>query len=382
MKKLLATYLGLSFVMFFGFWGMCVNGNVIAQECDSSCPFADDEIILYSSPSTASKISAFKEVWGSREVQDVAKIVANKIDESLENEKDEVKKSALNYLASVLCNASNTKSFAEAAFNCYFRYVDGVIVALDIPEKIEDPKNGLSGLSLTYILNADPSTFDVNKFVKETEDYEVIETTGKEKKCKFFVKEGGEIKATVFAGMAEVKDLNKYVIVVATTQEVLEKKIARFQATNEFVVNRMNDNMIYVDYIIKKGVFKRVAEKLEEGNDPNAKIVHGFVEKVNAFRFQAKGVENGVTFTSFVETSDEETAKNLCDLANGGLAVARLKVQEDCNLPQEAEIGVELLKKIKVTRDSNSTVGSLNITVEELKQFAKIVCAKILSANK
>lgn len=353
------------------------NNNANAQDC----PFADDDVVVCSSPSTMAKIGAFQDIWSMTEVQKIAKYVAGKVDESVANEKDEEKKAAQAYISSVLSDGSGKKSFAEAAFNCYFKYVDNIVLAVDVPENPQEPKDVLSGITLTYVLGANPAYFDGAKLLKEGNDFEVIKNENATIVGKIFVKDNGELKATVYFGITQVKDVDKYVLVLGGSQASVEKKTSRFQNNNEFVVSRWSDEKVYFEYIVKTCVFEAVAKGLAtKKDDPNAVAAADFLKKVKSFSSKASGSDKGIVLTSTTEVVDSETAQNLCDLANGGLAVLRMKVKNAENLPKEAAIGVELLKNVEVVcnEDKTATISSLKVGVAEMKEITKIVCDKII----
>lgn len=350
----------------------------LAQD-GATCPFQDDEAIIYASPSTFAQLPSLQSVWGTNEAQEALNAAFEKIDKAADEaiEKDDSQKDRFNYLSSFLRDAANEKSFSAATLKCYFTYVDGVVLALDVPDEIKSPEELANGLSLTYILNANPSGLDLKKLFKEGDEFEIVKQNDKELVGKLYVKDKGELKATVYFGGTKVKDLDKYVVVFAS-REGVEKKLARFQDTNAFIAKRL-DGSLYLDYIFKSALFEKAAKELEKKDDSNAKTAAGWIKKVKSFGIQAKGTEDGVCFTTTLEAVDSSSAQDFADIANGGLAVARMKVKEKTDLPKEAEVGVEILKQIVVSHEADSVgvVGSVPVKSEQIATIAGHIWSQI-----
>jgi|BioPla2DNA2_1021312.scaffolds.fasta_scaffold04550_8 hypothetical protein len=350
-------------------------GSLYAQDANL-CPFSDDEVVLYSSPSTLAKLPAIQKVWGCDEAQSALTAVFEKTDrafaEAVEN--DESQKERCDYFASFIRDAAQKESFSESAFVCYFTYVDGVVLALDIPEEVKEPVDIANGLSLTYILNENPSPLDVKKLFKEGEELEIVKQNDKELVGKLLVKESGELKATIYFGGTKIKDMDKYVVVFAS-KEGVEKKLARFQETNAFVAERL-DGTLFVDYTVSAGLFEKVAAEIEKqgDDDPNTKTACDLLKKTKSYTFQAKGIEDGVCLSSKLETADSETAQTLTDLANGGLAFIKLKAKNTTDLPKEALLGLEFIEQIEITYEENATeiMASLPVNIELMTKVAKL----------
>lgn len=362
--------------------GMLLTYGVIAlsmsvvssfAQDDAPCPFADDEAIIYASPATFAQVPAFRNLWSTDEAQKALKAAFEKIDQAADEaiEKDASQKDRFDYLSSVLRDAANGESFSAAALKCYFTFVDGVVIALDVPEKIESPEDVANGLSLTYILNVNPSGLDLNKLFKQGEEYEIVRQNDKELVGKLYVKDKGELKATIYFGGAKVKDMDKYVVVFAS-KEGVDKKIARFQETNAFIANRL-DGSLYVDQIYKSALFEKAVAELEKKDDPKASAAVAWLKKVKSFGLQAKGTDDGICVTTKLEAVDSSSAQDFADIANGGLAVARMKVKENKDLPKEAEVAVDVLKQIVVTHEADSVeaVGTIPVKAEQIAKIAE-----------
>lgn len=353
---------------------------VNAQEAEVPCPFNDDEVILYFSPSILAQTTAVQKVVGSEDFQNTLKKAFDKADAAFESEKDKdaTKKVGVEYLASLMRDAASEKSVSRAAFNCYFRFIAGVVLAADLPENGKDPADYLAGLSLTYVLNFDPCSLEVSKFMEEGKDFEVVKYDSKETIGKIFVREGDELKTTVFFGVTKIKDFDKYAFVLAGTKEGVEKKISRFQGTNVFFAKRADEGA-YAEYIFKPGFFNDAAKKLAEKGDDQAKAISGIVGKVDTLRMKSKGIENGINLTITLNAKDAETARTISDLANGGLAVVRLKAGDAEKLPAEAKMVVDLLTKTEVVLKDNETAleYSLDVPTNVLQTLTKAACGKI-----
>ncbi|MBQ1277929.1 MAG: hypothetical protein IIY07_04730, partial [Thermoguttaceae bacterium] len=67
---------------------------------------------------------------------------------------------------------------------------------------------------------------------------------------------------------------------MADSQATLETKLTRFQASNDFVVKRLNDESVYSEAILKTALFERAVVELAKADDEKAQTIKGFVEKV------------------------------------------------------------------------------------------------------
>ena len=348
---------------------------------DVPCPFADDDVILCASPSTFAQVDSVKDVWNLDETQNLFNKLFEKADKELAKaiEKDPSQKERVDFISSLVRNDVGESSVSKAAFFCYFKYVDGVIFAVDIPENAEKPEDVAPGVSMTYVLNSDPSNINVDRFFKEGEDFEIVKKTDKEKLAKIFVKEKGELKATIFFGETKVKDMDKYVVVFAGSQEGAEKKISRFQQTNDFIAKRA-DGKLFVDHMFKTGLFETVVAKMGEKKDDfddGAKVAYDMIQKVKSFRFQVNGDAEGICVETTLETVDADSAQTFADLANGGLAALRIKAKAEDNPSDELKFAIEILKKIEVAKgDGSVVVGKAPISAEQMKTDAKYVNEK------
>ncbi|MBQ5366257.1 MAG: hypothetical protein IIU43_02115, partial [Thermoguttaceae bacterium] len=239
---------GYRSLIFFGLALLAMASGALYAQDAAPCPFADDSVIVYHSPTTFGASGAIQEVWNDSGVQDAAKTVFDKIDSALkearEKETSERKKSAFDYVASIFTDATHDSSYARSVFDCYFRYVDGVVLGCEQVENIKSADDLAKSLSLTYIINTDPSGIKIDKILKKGDEYEIVKSTDAELVGKVFIKDGGEVKGEVFFGGAKVKDMNEFVIVFSASQGIVEKKLERFQNSAAFIANRLGDGKV------------------------------------------------------------------------------------------------------------------------------------------
>ena len=88
---------GYRSLIFFGLALLAMASGALYAQDAAPCPFADDSVIVYHSPTTFGASGAIQEVWNDSGVQDAAKTVFDKIDSALkearEKETSERKKS-------------------------------------------------------------------------------------------------------------------------------------------------------------------------------------------------------------------------------------------------------------------------------------------------
>ena len=365
--------------------GLCVAAlmsllpsTVKAQE--APCPFADDEIIVYVSPSTFANVPSVKEAYQSANLDAVLDKAASeldaKINEALADNPEQ--KKYFNFIADFVKNDANESSAVKAALKCYFKYVDGVVVALDIPELGEkpDPQAVLAGLSLTYVLNEDPNGLDVDSVLKSGENYEIVKNADGKKIVKIKIKKDGK-QIDVFFATTKVKDVDKYVAVLSGTQELVEKKIDRFQGSNKFVVDRLDAKAISC-VVLKTELFDGIIAQLAKHEDQiegPGKVAYNLFKKVQSFKAQTVGDAEGLCTTLTLEMRDAKSAKDVFDLANGGLAAARLSLKGKENPSEDEKNAIEILDSNVLSHEEGSTTVTLKAPFGI--KYMKIVAQKI-----
>ncbi|MBR4102992.1 MAG: hypothetical protein IKK39_02885, partial [Thermoguttaceae bacterium] len=159
----------------------------------------------------------------------------------------------------------------------------------------------------------------------------------------------------------------------------LETKLTRFQASNDFVVKRLNDESVYSEVILKTSLFKRVVGELAKNEkDERAQAVKGFVEKVKALRVKKLDVDGTFALSVELEAVDAKAAKEFNDLAVGGVALLSLTSAKK-ELKAEEKFALELLKTVefKCEENSNAASATLKIDRDKVKTIAKWVGDKI-----
>ena len=365
---------------------LSVASVAFAQEAESPCPFLDDEIILYFSPSTFADVPAVQNAWNLPEAKEASDALFAKADAEIAKgveKAGEPLASKYNYFKSVVCDYAGTDSFTRACFESYFKCVDGVIIGFDSPEDCNDGAKALQqGLTLTYVFNENPGAIEPRKFFSEADGVVTIyKETETEVVGKLLVKDGDEVKGELFYGGAKVKDMDKCVVVLAGTKEGVEKKIERFQNTNAFITKRQDAGLLYADLIFKEKFFQKAVEavKAKSENDEQAKAVVDALSKTKSFKLTANGTESGVCYAATVETTDAETAQTFADLLAGGIAVAKIQAKNNDNLDERQKFALDVLTKAEVSHEkgSCSLTCSLNVDSEVIATCAKAVCSEI-----
>ena len=351
-----------------------MTGKASAQEC----PFAQDDVIFYHSPSTIMESDTIRSVFSTDEAQQALDLVCKKARKEFKKAEEEFKKELeskpengekLNYLKNQLQEALGEDVTVRSVLKAYFQHVDGVVLAVNVPE---DTKMLPEGFSLTYIIDFDPGQiFDIRKVVDEGEELFIEKNEAGTFLCRLVKKENDEEK-TIYVGVTKIKDMEEYVVIFGVARENVETKLARFQATNEFVTKRLGDAKPYFEDIFKATLFEKARHMLGNNNDPQYKDIVNFVAKAKSLRVKAVEAENGMTVTTELETCDADTAKMFHDLAVGGVAALSLKA-EKTELTEEQKSGLQLLKKIAFaySTDDAFVTASLDLDKECVKCLAK-----------
>lgn len=353
--------------------------SAYSQECPPNCPFIDDDVIVYVSPSTIMKAGAA--AAGKCDFSAEAKVIGKAF-----NEADAKIQEALGagnsachtaeYLVSLCRKDSGKSSAVRAILESWGKYVDCVILATDLPEEIKDPKTqSPSWTTLTIVFNTNPSALDPRKFV-EGVDVEVVRENDSELIGKLVTR---SCVPEVYFGGTKIVDVEKYAVVVGVSQELVEKKIARFQETNEYIVKSLEAGYVS-KHVVKRAVFEEIAKAVDgiEIPDDRARVVRDVAKKVKTFK-NVTVIGNGALEQIItVETVDAESAQNYADLAAGGLAAIKLAAKNKADVTPQDELGIELLSTITVARDGDNVVKSqVRYSLEWFKKLTTLVLENV-----
>jgi len=364
-----------------------------AQAADEpTCPYADDAVILYCSPVSVAKAGcAMNNKYGFKEEIACVERALDKADLELQKLRDKndanFPAEQYDYFTKALRDVTGQASTIRALICAFYTYVDGVVVALELPEfdgSSNYAQKACEGLSLSLIFNAKPSILDPRKIVPKRDEIQ-LEITSEETDLttgKLTLSNSGK-KAVVYFGGVKIKDVDKYAIVFGSKSNVA-KKIDRFQKSNEFIVKRLDDSGLIDERILKTQVFETIVKAI---NDEEAKrdrklddrmiAIRGVVENLKSLRFTIKADENGLKEDLNVETANEEAAQNYVDLAVGAVALAKLGAQKKDNLKEEEKFGLELLDGVNIVRDDVNFKADASISTEQLRKIFWLVKSKI-----
>ena len=350
-------------------------GAVKAQDC----PFADDSAIFYYSPSTIGNAGAIAAIWKTTEFDRLFGEATRKIDAELAEKLAEVKneddfpREKFDYLNDVLTRELGETPNAANLTKAYFKYVDGVAFAFVAPLEGEQKPQAAS---LTWILGFNPAGLDLAKLCGD--DLEVVKNEDGVYMAKLTLKKDGASE-TVYLGGVKIKDLDKYAVVLADSQATLETKLTRFQASNAFVVKRLNDESVYAEAILKTTLFERAAVELaKDEKNERAQAIKGFVEKVKSLRVKKSDVDGTFVATVELEAVDAKAAKEFKDLAVGGVALLSLATAKK-ELKPEEKFALELLSSVEfnVEEDAAVATATLKISADKIMAIAGWVGEKI-----
>lgn len=354
-------------------------GAVKAQDC----PFADDSAVFYYSPSTIANAGSIAAIWQTEEFGRLFAEATDKIDAELGKKLAEAKNEScfprdeFEYLNDLLTRELGASPNASNLIQAYFKYVDGVAFAFVAPNEGEQKPQAAA---LTWILGFNPAGLDLAKLCGD--DLEVLKNEGDVYMAKLTLKKDGNSE-TVYLGRAKIKDLDKYAVVLADSQATLETKLTRFQASNDFVVKRLNDESVYDEAIFKTALFERAAVELAKADDEKAKTIKGFVEKVKSLRVKKSDVDGTFVATVELEANDAKAAKEFNDLAVGGVALLNLATAKKTLKPEE-EFALELLRSVefKVDEETGVAIATLKISADKIMSIAGWIGEKIEEKTK
>lgn len=355
-------------------------GAVKAQDC----PFADDSAIFYYSPSTIANDGSIAAIWRTEEFGKLFGEATDKIDAELGEKLAEAKDAAdfprekFDYLNDLLSRELGASPNASNLIQAYFKYVDGVAFSFVAPTAGEKKPQAAA---LTWILGFNPAGLDLAKLCGD--DLEVVKNEGGVYMAKLTLKKDGKSE-TVYLGGVKIKDLDKYAVVLADSQATLETKLTRFQASNAFVVKRLNDESVYSEAILKTALFERAAVELaKDEKNEKAQTIKGFVEKVKSLRVKKSDVDGTFVATVELEAIDAKAAKEFNDLAVGGVALLNLATAKK-ELKPEEEFALELVRSIefKVDEENGAATATLKISADKVMAIAGWVGEKIEEKTK
>ena len=356
-----------------------VSSSAFSQD-SAPCPFADDAVIFYGSPhlfgeacgAAARKCDFSDEI---KVLEGFADQADGKIQDAINDENAPRKQ--LDYLIDLCKKEVAEDSTSRALVKSYIKYVDYVVLAAELPESVENVKAEFPNwLSLTLIFNTNPGGLDPRNYFDKN-DVEIIREDNDALVGKLLIKDRGEVKAQVFFGGAKIKDVDKYAIVASASLEKVEKKISRFQQSNEFVVKNLADGVL-AKRILKRAAFEQIVKAIDESknDDDRVRVARGILAKVESFTSVATNDDNGFIHNIVVETTDGDTAQSINDLASGGLAAVKLAGKNKENKKAEEELGLELLDAVVITRDETSVKAQVKVDFEWIKKVTTIALEK------
>ena len=356
-----------------------VSSSAFSQD-SAPCPFADDAVIFYGSPhlfgeacgAAARKCDFSDEI---KALEGFADQADGKIQDAINDENAPRKQ--LDYLIDLCKKEVAEDSTSRALVKSYIKYVDYVVLAAELPEGVENVKAEFPNwLSLTLIFNTNPGGLDPRNYFDKN-DVEIIREDNDALVGKLLIKDRGEVKAQVFFGGAKIKDVDKYAIVASASLEKVEKKISRFQQSNEFVVKNLADGVL-AKRILKRAAFEQIVKAIDESknDDDRVRVARGILAKVESFTSVATNDDNGFIHSIVVETTDGDTAQSINDLASGGLAAVKLAGKNKENKKAEEELGLELLDAVVITRDGTSVKAQVKVDFEWIKKVTTIALEK------
>ena len=353
--------------------------NAYSQD-SAPCPFADDAVIFYGSPNLFGQAcgAAARKCDFSDEIK-ALETLADKADGKIQSALNEEKapRKQLDYIIDLCKKEVAEGSTSRALVKSYVKYVDYVVLAVELPENVENAKDEFPNwLSLTLIFNVNPGGLDPRNYFNKS-DVEIIREDNDALVGKLLIKDHGEVKAEVFFGGVKIKDVDKYAIVASASLEKVEKKISRFQQSNEFVVKNLADGVL-AKRILKRAAFEQIVKAIDESknDDDRIRVARGILAKVESFTSVATNDDNGFIHNIVVETTDGDTAQSINDLASGGLAAVKLAGKNKENKKAEEELGLELLDAVVITRDGTSVKAQVKVDFEWIKKVTTLALEK------
>ncbi|MDO5309422.1 MAG: hypothetical protein Q4G03_08015 [Planctomycetia bacterium] len=364
---------------------MFCSANLVSA-ADAPCPYADDAVILFKSPSNILTTSAIRGAFKCQDARDVLKLAESKLNEAIEKElarhpDDKVREK---FLLDVVRNETGLDSYAAAIATAYFQHVDGVVYALELPAFDDNIKDTLpKGLSLTYILRATPSEGDLNKLFAEDENVTILSKDNGQYVVKATVEKDGKT-ITLYIGGVAVAEMSDYVVIVTGSEELLRKKLDRFQATNKFITDRLAQH-VNTEVIVKEQAFEFALKAADKYGDDSAheklNNAREILEQLRTFNLKTIADGNDLVTTAILTTGTEDCAQSLTDISNGGVAMAKLALKNKENPSAEAKFAVQALDGVKSVRNGNQVVTTIEISGDLLRDvFETLVWPKAIEA--
>ena len=352
---------------------VCVVLGAMNFAAAQECPFADDEIIIYNSPSSVAQSGAAAIVWDCDEGRAALQAIFAKIEqetaEKLAASSDSEREKA-EYLKGKFEEVVGEAPTAENVLSAYFKHVNGFVLSFDVPDdaKNQSKKELAKGAALTYILDFNPKAAD---FYKSLEKYTKV-TVEKDADLVFIAKFVINDADELFLGVTQVKDMDKYVVVLATTREMVDKKLERFRASNEFVAKRFGDDKVLGELILKSDLHVKHQDELKKlaKDDPRAVAFLNAVKKIKTARVKAVGVEDSIVYTLEIEATNAEAAQQYRDMGAAAVAMVGLGAPDEMKPVEEFVVG--LLKSVEFSvRDDVFTTATLKLNGDHIRAIAE-----------
>ena len=176
----------------------------------------------------------------------------------------------------------------------------------------------------------------------------------------------------LFFGGQKLQNRDGYVTVFSLNRRLVEQKLRQLQGERDgrFL---FGENAAAITLRVGKGAFE-VAEaetqkKIDDGNDGEKDMLR-IIEQVNSFSAVTRDF-NGKTNTQLrLALSNEDTARDLKDIANGGKAILRFMAGSD-KVDADARKLIVLLLESEIEQDGANLVARINWSSDEFLQLAK-----------
>ena len=350
---------------------LCVAAAMTATSLfaqDTACPFTDDAVVLYESPSVALK--AWDSAVKAHDFAQALELAYREFDRADRRIEEKLGSDArFQYLVGLCKEETGESSTVRAVLKSTMQHIDGVIVTAEASssKKVDDI---VRGVSVTVVFDACPTGVDPWKIFPK-EDVEL--TNEQDFIGSLKIKHHGEVKGTIYFGGSSIKNTEKYAFCVAGSQELLAKKLTRY-ANCETFAGFVTDEKASTRRIVRRPAIEALCQELRKKaqDDKNCKAALDVLEKVDSAKFTVTMDADTIYATSEIVATNDETAQNISDLINGAAAFLKLASKNvDAKYQDLVTLGEEYLKTIKSECDGTTVKSESTLTFDLLERAIK-----------
>ena len=184
----------------------------------------------------------------------------------------------------------------------------------------------------------------------------------------------GQDDLKIFVGGQKLEGRSDYVTVISLNRELVEQKLTMMQ-NERFRQFIFGENAAVKSLRVGKGVFDillaETQKKIDAGiANPGDKDFVRILEQVNSFSLVTRDIDGKTSTVIRLALTNEDTAENLKDLANGGKAMLRFLAASD-SVDADAKKLIGFVLDTEIVRDGTALTATVNWSNAEFVRLLK-----------